>query len=65
MTVRGRGIPHVDRRGRGDLHAVVGVSVPQRLSKRAKKLLEELDEELGSASNQSDPEKQPRNSAGG
>jgi hypothetical protein len=36
------------------------VSVPTRLSKRAKKLLEELDEELGSASNQADPDKQAR-----
>ena len=64
VTVRGRGIPHVDRRGRGDLHAVVGVSVPTRLSKRAKKLLEELDEELGSASNQADPDKQARSTGG-
>jgi len=64
VTVRGRGIPHVDRRGTGDLHAVVGVSVPTRLSKRAKKLLEELDEELGSASNQADPDKQARSTGG-
>jgi molecular chaperone DnaJ len=46
LTVKARGIPRLDRRGRGDLHVVVDVAVPRKLSKRAKKLLEELDEEL-------------------
>lgn len=46
ITLRGQGIPRLDRRGRGDLHAVIEVAVPKKLSKRAKKLLEELDEEL-------------------
>jgi molecular chaperone DnaJ len=46
VTVRGKGIPHVDRNGRGDLHVVVAVQVPTKLSKNAKKLLEELDAEL-------------------
>jgi molecular chaperone DnaJ len=46
VTLRAKGIPHVDRTGRGDLHVVVGVRVPTKLSKQAKKLLEELDEEL-------------------
>jgi len=46
VTVRGRGVPHVDRSGRGDLHIVVGVQVPKKLSKHAKKLLEELEQEL-------------------
>jgi len=49
VRVRGKGIPHVDRSGRGDLHIVVGVRVPTKLSKHAKKLLEELDEELTKA----------------
>jgi molecular chaperone DnaJ len=46
VTVRGKGMPHVDRAGRGDLHLVVGVGVPKRLSKHAKQLLEALDAEL-------------------
>lgn len=48
VTLRGKGVPHIDRSGRGDLHVVVAVTVPTRLTKRAKKLLEELDEELRS-----------------
>jgi molecular chaperone DnaJ len=46
VTERGHGMPRIDRKGRGDLHVVVGVTVPKRLSKRAKQLIEELDEEL-------------------
>ena len=46
VTVRGKGMPRVDRSGRGDLHLVVSVSVPRKLSKQAKKLLQELDAEL-------------------
>lgn len=35
-------------RGRGDLHVVVNVmAVPRKLSRKAKKLLAELGEELG------------------
>ncbi len=46
LTVKGKGMPRLDRRGRGNLHVVVDVAVPRRLSKRAKKLLAELDAEL-------------------
>jgi molecular chaperone DnaJ len=46
VTVRNKGMPRLDRSGRGDLHVVVSVSIPQRLSKRAKQLMEELDQEL-------------------
>ena len=52
VRLRGKGIPHLDRSGRGDLHVIVNVSVPKRLSKRAKKLLEELDEELSGGDDQ-------------
>lgn len=47
VTVRGQGMPRVDRRGRGDLHVVVNVVVPRKVSRKAKKLLEELEDELG------------------
>ncbi len=46
VTVRNKGMPRLDRSGRGDLHLVVAVSVPKKLSKHAKKLLQELDAEL-------------------
>lgn len=46
VTVRGKGMPRLDRRGRGDLHVVVAVEVPRKLSRKARKLLEELESEL-------------------
>lgn len=46
ITINGKGVPHIDRNARGSLHVVVEVEIPRRLSRRAKKLLEELDEEL-------------------
>jgi len=46
LTVNGKGLPQIDRRGHGNLHVLVEVDVPRRLSKKAKKLLEELAEEL-------------------
>jgi molecular chaperone DnaJ len=47
IVVRGHGMPRLDRHGRGDLHVAVDVQVPTKLSKHAKKLLRELDAELG------------------
>jgi molecular chaperone DnaJ len=48
VSLRGKGMPRLDGRGRGDLHIVIDVAVPKKLSRRAKKLLEELEEELES-----------------
>jgi molecular chaperone DnaJ len=48
ITTKRRGIPHLDRRGRGDLHVLLEVEVPKKLSRKAKKLLQELDQELRS-----------------
>lgn len=50
VTVRGMGVPRLDKRGRGDLHVIVDVAVPKKLSKRARKLLQELETELGDKS---------------
>ncbi len=47
ISIRGKGMPRLDGRGRGDLHIVIDVLVPKKLSRKAKKLLEELDHELG------------------
>lgn len=48
LTVSGKGLPRLDRRGKGDLHVLVEVRVPQKLSRKAKKLIEELRQELES-----------------
>ncbi len=47
LSLRGKGIPHLDRGARGNVHVVIEVEVPKRLSKNAKRLLEELQAELG------------------
>lgn len=46
MTLKGKGAPRVDGRGRGAMHVQVQVEVPRALSARAKALLAELEEEL-------------------
>jgi molecular chaperone DnaJ len=46
ITLKGKGVPRVDGRGRGNLHVQVQVEVPRALSARAKALLAELDDEL-------------------
>ncbi|HEY6079897.1 MAG TPA: molecular chaperone DnaJ [Polyangiaceae bacterium] len=47
VVVKGEGVPRLDRGGRGDLHVMVGVRVPKKLTKNAKRLLQELEDELG------------------
>jgi molecular chaperone DnaJ len=48
IRLRGRGVPHLRRAGaRGDLHVLVDVRVPTRLSGRQRELLEELAIEMG------------------
>src|SRR5688572_15713639 len=48
VRLRGRGVPHLRRPGvRGDLHVLVDVRVPSRLSARQRELLEQLAEEMG------------------
>jgi len=46
VVVKGEGAPRLDRGGRGDLHVMVSVQVPKKLSKNAKRLLQELESEL-------------------
>jgi molecular chaperone DnaJ len=52
IALPGHGMPRLDRSGRGSLHVMVEVTVPAKLSKRAKKLIEELEEELSSGEKQ-------------
>jgi len=46
LRLRGKGMPNISGRGRGDLHVVVQVTTPRRLTKEQKKLLEQLAETL-------------------
>jgi molecular chaperone DnaJ len=46
ITFKGKGVPRVDGRGRGALHAVVQVQVPKKLSAKARQLLQQFEEEL-------------------
>jgi molecular chaperone DnaJ len=46
ISVKGKGMPRVDGRGRGTLQVVVQVDVPRQVSPRARELLRELTEEL-------------------
>jgi len=46
LRVRDAGVPRLGRHGRGDLVAVVELEVPKKLSRKAKKLIEELRDEL-------------------
>ena len=42
IRLRGKGVPRLRGSGRGDMHVVVNVVVPTKLSKRERELLEEL-----------------------
>ncbi len=47
ISLKGKGMPVVNQRDlRGNLHVVVGVNVPKKLNRKARKLLEQLDQEL-------------------
>jgi molecular chaperone DnaJ len=48
IRLRGKGVPHLRRAGaRGDLHVLVSVAVPTKLSRRARELLAAYAEEAG------------------
>ena len=46
FRIRGKGMPNVSGRGHGDLHVIARVSVPKKLTKEQKHLLEELAKTL-------------------
>jgi molecular chaperone DnaJ len=62
FTVKGRGIPRLDGRGRGSLVVIVQVEVPTVLTARARELLEQLRAELRATS---DAETEGKRAAGG
>ena len=47
IRLRGKGVPHLRRNARGDLHVLVDVVVPAKLSKRQRELLEAYAKESG------------------
>lgn len=47
LKLKGKGIPHLGKSGRGDHIVEIIVDVPQKLSRKQKELLEELRWELG------------------
>ena len=48
IRLRGKGVPHLRRSGsRGDLHVLVDVEVPKKLSKKQRELLEAFAKESG------------------
>jgi molecular chaperone DnaJ len=42
FRIRGQGVPHLGSKGRGDLHVLIRVVVPTKLSSEQRKLLEQL-----------------------
>jgi molecular chaperone DnaJ len=46
FKIRGKGMPSVSGRGRGDLHVIARVTVPKKVTKEQKHLLEELAKTL-------------------
>jgi molecular chaperone DnaJ len=55
IRLRGRGVPHLRRPdSRGDLHVLVDVKVPQRLTAKQRELLEQLSAELGEVDDATD-----------
>ncbi len=47
ITLKGKGVPHLQRNGRGDEHVVLSVEIPQRLTPEQHELLEKLGATLG------------------
>src|SRR5439155_19153465 len=46
LRLRGKGMPDVNGRGRGDLFATVQVQTPKKLTKEQRRLLEQLTQAL-------------------
>ena len=42
IQIRNKGLPRLERSGRGDLHVQIVVEIPRKLNKRQKQLLEEF-----------------------
>jgi molecular chaperone DnaJ len=49
FRLKGRGVPHLNGRGRGDLVVVVDIDVPTKLDEQSEQLLRSLAEHRGEA----------------
>jgi len=47
IRLRGKGVPHLRRGARGDLHVLIDVTVPTKLTKKQRELLEAFAKESG------------------
>ncbi len=63
ISTRGRGVPRLDGRGRGSLHAVAQIRIPKQVSPRAEELLRELERELVPETTGKPGERAPASSA--
>ena len=55
IRLRGKGVPNINRRGRGDLYVTVHVITPTDLSREERKLLEQLAELRGEVTSKREP----------
>jgi molecular chaperone DnaJ len=46
IRLKGKGLPSLNHYGKGDMYVRIDIKIPKKLSKNARKLLEELDAEL-------------------
>jgi molecular chaperone DnaJ len=55
IRLRGKGVPNINRRGRGDLYVTVHVITPTDLSREERKLIEQLAELRGETTSKREP----------
>jgi molecular chaperone DnaJ len=55
IRLRGKGVPNINRRGRGDLYVTVHVVTPTELTREERKLIEQLAELRGEVTSKRDP----------
>ena len=48
FRMRGKGVPHLQRNGRGDQLVVISIDIPKSLTSEQRELFEQLSETLGS-----------------
>jgi molecular chaperone DnaJ len=59
FRLRGKGMPNVNGRGRGDLYVIARVAVPKKLTKEQKQLLEQLAETMPAQADERDADEKP------
>jgi molecular chaperone DnaJ len=55
VRIRGKGVPNLNRRGRGDLYVTLHVVTPERLSRDERKLMEQLAQMRGEVTTKHEP----------